>query len=438
MSLLHQSIISHPRAGTRENHYFRWYPKSLTKFSSDRFFIGGEIQGVYIHVPFCDKLCTFCPFIRGISNDGDISHFVEALGKEIDLYSILSTSKRLSFIYFGGGTPSVLTPSQLTIILDKLNKVWGIDSQTEISLETHPSHAVPSRLKDFRGAGVNRVSMGIQSFDQANLIKLGATHDEYQSRQAVDNAGTIFDNFAVDLLYSYEGQSQSSWNKDLEISLDLCSVPHISCYPIIPVSQKVRIKSLSDEIHMALTAIEKTNKHGLIRYASCSSGGFDTSRPDKICKYEKSHWAAPQSRFIGLGPGAFGFLENYTTTNTPRTKDYVSLIMQKGILPLVSLHEILESEQKHRYFSLGVKTYVVPFAPYIEQFAESPINLFHRQFDLLCNEGLAIMTNDSFELTETGKLYVDDCSSVFFSNEQKEIPHPEEYEITLLNKVKNE
>lgn len=420
-----QEILNHELFSQRESHYLRWYPKNLTNtrlLDSRPSLSQPSKRGAYIHVPFCEKLCKFCPFYKVVSNDNLIDEFVRSLNSEIYLYSQAVEPKPLDFVYFGGGTPSVLKPSQLESILGSISKHHGLHDDCEISMETHPSHAKGPFLADAKSIGINRISMGIQSFDNDALTELGATHNSRDSQNAVYQATLEFDNVAIDLLFAYQTQTEIQWKCDLVTTMAL-GIPHISCYSL--VSDPVKLAPKTDELSLHLLASSLLKESGYLHYASCASGGFDMSLPGYECRYEFEHWRAPQAEFFGLGPGAFGFINSQVTVNTLSFDRYLKSF-ESTTLPLVSATYVSSVEQKHRFMALGVKTLAISLTAYHNLFGTFAVADFEQQFQHLEQMGFGVLTPASFDLTELGALFVDYCSSVFYSAEQLIVEHPEE------------
>jgi oxygen-independent coproporphyrinogen III oxidase len=363
-----------------------------------------------------------------------VTRYVRSLLIEIDLWHTKVGPGPLEFIYFGGGTPSVLSPDQISTILNCLDTFYGLEPSAEVTLETHPTHATPDFLNAMKSAGVNRVSMGIQSFDEGALKRLGATHGVDDCHSAIRAASTVMNSFAIDLLYAYAGQSREGWLRDISLTMDRYEVPHLSCYALVPIDSECLQLSQESEVDLALIALSAGAGHGMQHYASCASGGFDISLPDRRCRYETGHWAAPQRTFLGLGPGAFGFVGGHTTVNGLSIDHYASNL-QKGQLPLASAVPVLTTESQHRYFVLGVKALDVPLGPYRTQFHSDPHKDFQQQFLELERNALAVVDDEFLHLSPLGRLYVDSCSALFFSANERAIPHPEEPEIRLLERA---
>jgi oxygen-independent coproporphyrinogen-3 oxidase len=428
-SLLHR-LRSHECFPSRESQYLRWYPKQLSKpspvpFSNDDSPL--TPTGIYIHVPFCERLCKFCPFNKRQLEQEQLAQFVESLVAEISLYRQIAQSSAIQFVYFGGGTPSVLTGAQISTILDALRKNFGLSARAEITLEIHPTHITRDYLKAVQQSGINRLSSGIQSFDDAILSMIGAQHTAGDSARAISVAGDTFGEIAIDLLFRCPSQSPDHWRGELQRALSFQEISHFSLYSLVLKTDRNQ-PSLHDEAEMTVDAMSLMQSAGFEHYASCASGGFDFARAGRRCVYEAEHWAAPQAQFIGLGPGAWGYLGSTTTVNALDLGKYTSEVAS-GRLPLASARPASRAERMHRYFVLGVKTLQVPLAPFRASFEIDPRSVFRNEFSTLDKWGFAQIDDSTLTLTDLGRLFVDEVSSIFFSPTERDIQHPEEPEI---------
>lgn len=427
---LHAAFVGHERFFDRNSVYIRWYPKTLTAPPATTAFRAESPRprGVYIHVPFCDRLCRFCPFNKRVSDPSLVSRYVDTLMVEIGLYSSITGRSDLNYVYFGGGTPSVLSAHQVAAILRKLGDSFGLSSDVEVTLESHPTHITRQFLSDMSGVGVTRFSTGIQAFDDAMLARLGAQHGADDVERALKAAELVGAPIAIDLLFRCEGQDLQHWRRQLHRVGG--PIAHVSCYSLI-LKDEMRQPSIETEAEMTLAIAEALHAKGFSHYASCASGGFDYALPGRQCRYGVRHWQAPQDEYLGIGPGALGYLANRTTVNgleLPRYFDQLS----KGRLPWVSATKATPDEAQRRYFVLGVKTLKVPLGPFAEQFGVSADSRFREEFDRLEAWGFVRLHDNCLELTELGKLFVDTISAEFFSPSERDVPHPEEPEIRRM------
>src|SRR5450432_4706930 len=212
--------------------------------------LANPMAGIYIHIPFCKQACSYCNF-HFSTNLGLQNDFTAALLKETELRRPYLQGERVETIYFGGGTPSLLTYSALQQILDSISRHFTIDSNPEITLEANPDDMDPGLLQDWKKSGINRLSIGIQSFFTEDLVWMNRAHNGDQALRAVElvkNAG--FDNFSLDLIYGSPGLTDEKWKENLE-KIIIMEPAHISCYaltvePKTALYKMIKTKSMDD------------------------------------------------------------------------------------------------------------------------------------------------------------------------------------------------
>ena len=263
---------------------------------------------LYIHWPFCESKCPYCDFNSHVSEKIEFEKWQNAYLKEIDFYKDKLGKIEIDTIFFGGGTPSLMKPEMIENILNKVKNDFVIKDNIEITLEANPSSFETEKFKDFKAAGINRVSIGVQSFDEANLKFLGRRHDKKQAIHAIESAGKIFGNFSFDLIYALPAQNLDNWGKELDYALSFGS-PHISLYqltiekgtPFYADYGKGKFKLPTEELQtdMYLLTLEKCREKGLDRYeiSNFAKHGFES-------KHNLNYWL--QNDYIGIGPGAHG------------------------------------------------------------------------------------------------------------------------------------
>jgi oxygen-independent coproporphyrinogen-3 oxidase len=424
-------LTDHPMFASRQSSYVRWYPKSLEpppKLSA----LAAEVwrpRGVYIHVPFCDRLCRFCPFNKRQTQPELVKEFVASLNLEVSIYSEIISKSDLRYVYFGGGTPSVLPPSTVASILEALHKRIGLAAGAEVTLESHPTHINEQFLREMQSAGVNRFSTGLQSFDEHALSDMGAQHTTEDVRRAIKACSRVGVALAADLLFRCRGQTLAGWEREIREAIS-SGIEHLSCYSLV-LKPGADQPSIYDEAEMTVLMHSILSDSGYKHYASCASGGFDYAMPGRECAYELGHWGAPQDEFLGLGPGGIGFVGGRTTMNGLDLGRYADAVRERR-LPLASATLATQDELRRRYFVLGVKSLWVDLAKYRDHFQENPSSRFEQEFRMLETAQLATVGNDRMDLTQLGRFFVDTISSAFFSAEQADVPHPEEPEIRRM------
>lgn len=305
--------------------------------------------GLYVHIPFCDIRCGYCDFFTVTKQDAQIPGYLTALSKEIELYASLDEWQKLSFstIYFGGGTPSLLTPSQLSSVIDVLQKWFSFDARIEITVETNPGTVDRSKLSGFKAAGVNRLSLGVQSFHDKELQFLDRDHSSSQSRDAVETARQAgIENISLDLIYATPGQTVADWEKTLRQAMAL-KPQHISAYcltyedgtPLAVQLRKGRFVPAADEgqRHLQLAAIEILEANGYAQYeiSNFALAGFHSQHNEK-------YW--DDSPYLGLGVSSHSFLQNRRSWNVRNLSVYIEQL-EHARLPVAG-DELLETDDR--------------------------------------------------------------------------------------------
>lgn len=267
------------------------------------------MASLYLHIPFCEKKCLYCDFYS-IESLSPMEEFLAGLAVEMQLYGARGEGTRFDTVFFGGGTPSLLTPGQLDSILSCLRSAYTIATDAEITLETNPGTVTPEKLVAFRSLGVNRLSIGIQSFRDDELLFLSRIHDSAQAIEAVRMArGAGFDNISIDLIYSLPGQTPDRWLYTLEQGLAL-EPQHISAYSLIvedntPLARMVRARQVSPNPVEAEAALFEQTMRVL------EENGFDHyevsnyAKPGFRSRHNYSYWS--HANYLGFGPSAHSF-----------------------------------------------------------------------------------------------------------------------------------
>jgi oxygen-independent coproporphyrinogen-3 oxidase len=265
--------------------------------------------GVYIHWPFCAQKCPYCDFNSHVRFGGwDEARFLAAYKRELDAVAEMTGAREVRSIFFGGGTPSLMKPATVAAILDHIAKLWTVDAGAEISLEANPGSVEAGRFKGYRAAGVNRVSMGLQSLRDEELRKLGRIHTVDEAKAALKIARETFERFSFDLIYARPGQSAESWRAELSEALALAG-DHISLYQLtiepdtpyaaLHAAGKLVIPDDSAARDLYQVTQEMTEARGLLAYEiSNHATRGEESRHNLL------YWR--YGEYAGVGPGAHG------------------------------------------------------------------------------------------------------------------------------------
>lgn len=303
------------------------------------------MKSIYIHIPFCEKKCHYCDFFS-ITDLSLVDKFVDALCKEIRIFANnYQGVTSIDTIFFGGGTPSILKPKQLEKILNTLKQFWTFEHNIEISMESNPGTLDYSKLQDFNKIGINRLSIGVQSFNDDLLKFLQRIHSQKQAIEAIENSFKAgFDNVNVDLIFSIPTQNIKDIKRDIDIIFNF-NIPHISAYSLIyekgtPLYSDyekglVKPNSLSREAQQYLTAIKYLNEKG---YSQYEVSNF--SLEGRQCRHNLNYWH--RKDYISFGPAAHSFYNEQRIINHSNMFEYFNSI-NSDKLPIANI-EILSTQ----------------------------------------------------------------------------------------------
>ncbi len=288
--------------------------------------------GLYIHWPFCTRICPYCDFNVYAAKDRDSADLVAAILKDLESHrKILPTHPELESIFFGGGTPSLLGGHEIDQILSKAMALYGLKPGAEVTLEANPNDVLRQNPQDWAQAGINRVSLGVQSLDDEALHFLGRDHDAGAALKALERLQPIFDNHSVDLIYARPGQRADAWAQELTDTLQL-GAPHLSLYELTIEERTAFGKRAARGELQPMDDDAQADLYELTQEICEAEGlpAYEVSNHARSEAYESVHnhiyWASGD--WIGVGPGAHGRLTvqgaRVATEAARRPADYVS------------------------------------------------------------------------------------------------------------------
>ncbi|MCX8071505.1 MAG: radical SAM family heme chaperone HemW [Candidatus Binatia bacterium] len=268
--------------------------------------------GVYVHIPYCVSKCPYCDFNSVAVYRWPEDDYVNALIHEIEFYSQSDwfAGHEVTSVYFGGGTPSLFSARSLERILLTITRSWRCQSDIEVTVEANPGTVNSAKLRSFREIGINRLSLGVQSFNETHLRLLGRVHNTEEALRAVEGAFVAgFENINIDLIYALPGQSLSQWEEDLRTACAL-GPTHLSAYNLTyedgtlfyALREQGRLVPLDEDIEAAMFLLgeELLHEHGYTRYeiSNYAQSGF-------VCRHNLKYWSSEP--YVGVGAGAHGF-----------------------------------------------------------------------------------------------------------------------------------
>jgi oxygen-independent coproporphyrinogen-3 oxidase len=373
------------------------------------------MAGIYIHIPFCKKACHYCDFHFSTSlQNKDL--MLDAICKEIDARQNYLTDKKLSTIYFGGGTPSLLNYDELSKIINKIKEHFEIAPHAEITLEANPDDLTSEKIKEFTAAGINRLSIGIQSFFDEDLERMNRSHTANQAIQAVENvkAGGI-NNISIDLIYGLPNLTKEKWSYNLEQAFKL-DVSHLSAYCLTIEEKtafnhflkkgKITLPKEPETIEQFELLMSESEKHNFIHYeiSNFSKEGLHS-------RHNSSYWM--NEHYLGVGPSAHSYNGVSRQFNIANNMKFI-----KGIdagNPDFEM-EILTDENKfNEYIMTRLRTIWGINASFIsDTFGEKSRNIFLSVAEPYVISGHLQWKQDCLVLTKSGKLLADKIASDLF------------------------
>jgi len=387
---------------------------------------GLDETSIYVHVPFCPSLCSFCKFNIHEYDNSLYNSFVSAINKEASLFKDHPdiNGRRVAAIYFGGGTGSMLRPSDVGKFLNTIDGVFQINGETEITMEGHPNTFGRKRFKEFREAGINRVSIGIQSFQDKNLQEIDRNHSADRNLEVLAAALNVgFRSVAMDLMYRLPNQDFNNLNYDLRM-IEKLQPDSVSAYSLEPEATDLEVK-------LPLMPEEKKDREmfyyvgdflegiGLKRYMQP-----DFAKPGQESRYILNAWQAPQQLMLGIGPGAHThYFGGRVWANVYSVEAYINTI-SRGLSPAVMGAKVTTKELMSKYMVLGVRSMSVSKRPFKNLFGVEIRDIFNREIELLKETGWLKETGARYQLLRDGFYFVDNISKIFYSPNNKSANQP--------------
>ncbi|QNF26293.1 oxygen-independent coproporphyrinogen III oxidase [Metabacillus sp. KUDC1714] len=366
------------------------------------------IQSAYIHIPFCHHICHYCDFNKVFFKQQPVDEYIEMLVKE--MHHTVQNNKQVSLktIFIGGGTPTALSVSQLDRLLEGIHKeLLPTNDLVEFAVEANPGELTLDKLLVLKNAGVNRLSIGVQSFNDELLERIGRVHrreDVFRTLQQAEQVG--FDNMSIDLMYGLPGQTVNDFNESLNIAFSL-NVKHFSAYSLIVEPKtvfynlmqkgKLSLPPQDQEAQMYELAMEQMEKHGFRQYeiSNYAIPGFESN-------HNLTYWN--NDYYYGFGAGAHGYMNGIRTSNIGPIKKYMEQIEQTGEA-YNSQNIVSKEEEMEEEMFLGLRKEAgVSKSIFNKKFNVQLVDVFPEQIENLAKLGLIVNDDQSIRLTHKGKL----------------------------------
>lgn len=369
------------------------------------------MAGLYLHIPFCKQACHYCNFHFSTSLRGQAS-LIDALRKEIELRKDYLQHQPLHTIYFGGGTPSLLPAASLASLLTTIRQQHWYDTEAEITLEANPDDMTEENCKAWQQAGINRLSIGIQSFNDDELRWMNRAHSAAQSQQALQLAKQYFDNISIDLIYGLPDQTNAQWQATVEQAISL-EIAHLSCYaltvePKTPLEKKIRTKQFSPvdpdkQSAQFLLLMEWLEKAGYRHYEISNF-----ALPKKESRHNSSYWQG--EHYLGIGPSAHSYNGYARQWNVSNNSLYIKAIAQQQVPYEQEL--LTPVQQCNEYIMTALRTDSGIQLQKLGAYRERLLAQASRYIDT----GHLLVSEQRIWLTKEGKLVADGIAASLFAD----------------------
>ena len=380
------------------------------------------MSGIFIHIPFCKQACHYCDFHFSTSLKKK-DEMVLALAKEIEMRKSEFKDDAVETIYFGGGTPSILNVSDLKLLIDTVYSNFSVIENPEITLEANPDDLTPilsfrgtrNLFKEFKAIGVNRLSIGIQSFFEDDLKLMNRAHNSEEAKSCLEIATQYFDNISIDLIYGMPNMSNEKWLHNIETALSF-NIPHISSYALTvepktalhTFIQKGIIPQLDDEVaqeHFHLL-LDKLEENGFIHYELSNFG-----KENYFSKNNSSYWLG--KKYIGIGPSAHSYDGEKRGWNVSNNTLYLKSI-QENKLPLET-ETLTKTDRYNEYVMTGLRTIWGISLDRIEtEFGKTYLDYLNQQAAKYIEDHLLFVDDNVLRTTKSGKFLSDGIASDLF------------------------
>ena len=372
------------------------------------------MAGIYIHIPFCKQACHYCDFHFSTSMKRK-EEVVSALIREIELRKEEFLNEKVETIYFGGGTPSVLTNTEIESLIDAVYQNYQVIEHPEITLEANPDDLSEDRIIELSKTAVNRLSIGVQSFYEADLEMMNRAHNAQEAKKSLEIAVQYFDNISVDLIYGIPGLTNEMWRKNIQTALNL-GIPHISSYALT-VEPKTALHKLIQTGEIAPPKEEVAQEHFEILVKTLTENGFihyelsNFGKPNYFSKNNSSYWLG--KKYIGIGPSAHSYNGTSRSWNVANNILYLKSITEDK-LPL-EIEVLSRQDVYNEYIMTGLRTvWGVSLSKIKTDFGDQYLNYLLKNAERFIADDLLSIENEILKTTNKGKFLTDGIASDLF------------------------
>ena len=378
------------------------------------------MSGIYIHIPFCKQACNYCDFHFSTSMNKK-EELIMALAKELQLRKSEFKNDVVETIYFGGGTPSVLTISEIQFLIDTVYANYALIEKPEITLEANPDDLNQDKIKELANSPINRLSIGIQSFFEDDLKMMNRAHNATEALKCLELATHYFDNISIDLIYGIPGMSDKKWIENIEKALHF-GIPHISSYALT-IEPKTALKKLIDTGKIAQPKDEVASQHFEILVELLEKKGFihyelsNFGKENYFSKNNSSYWLG--KKYIGIGPSAHSFNGNSRSWNVSNNALYLKSLKNSE---LPNETEVLTTtDQYNEYVMTGLRTiWGISLDKVTTDFGKKYEQYLLKQAKKFIEQNILLLNQNTITTTKKGKFLSDGIASDLFMLNLKE------------------
>ena len=372
------------------------------------------MSGIYLHIPFCKQACYYCDFHFSTSL-GKKEAMLQSMIREIELRHEDWPVEEIDTIYFGGGTPSILKVTEIVELIEAVGKYFKVNPAAEITLEANPDDLSEEKLQELADAGINRLSIGVQSFFDEDLRLMNRVHNADEAKLCLENATRLFDNISIDLIYGIPNLSNERWIQNIQITLNF-GIPHISSYALT-VEPRTALKSLIEKGEIPDINEEQTEQQFQILQDNLDARGlihYEISNFGKTGYFSKNNTAYWQGKaYLGIGPSAHSY-DGYTRYwNVRNNAKYIRAISRNELA--METETLSTTDRYNEYVMTGLRTiWGVSLRSLTNNFGEHYRKYLEEQADRFLKDHLLYLDDDVMRVTKKGKFLVDGIASHLF------------------------
>ena len=372
------------------------------------------MSGIYIHIPFCKQACHYCDFHFSTSMKKK-EDMVLALAKEIQMRKNEIENDTIETIYFGGGTPSVLTTTEIQFLIDAVYKNYAVSENPEITLEANPDDLSKERIRELSKSPINRLSIGVQSFFADDLTMMNRAHNSAEAIECLKEATKYFDNISLDLIYGIPGMSNEKWKQNIETTLSF-GIPHISSYALT-VESKTALSKLIQTGKIAKPNDDLAQEHFTILVETLEANGFihyelsNFGKENYFSKNNSAYWLG--KKYLGIGPSAHSYDGVSRSWNVSNNSIYLKAL---GENKLPNETEILsQTDRYNEYIMTGLRTvWGVSLDRIEKEFGNEYLDYLQKQSQKFLKDDLLSIEGNVLKATKKGKFLTDGIASDLF------------------------